>query len=107
MQIEDVDKIKADLPPYEDLLNLANNGIMGYIEIPAINIDLPIYHGTTCLLYTSPGREFKDLDVDVHENGKTYEVTLTNALKYAPLKIVKTSEAVSYTHLDVYKRQTS
>lgn len=47
MQIEDVDKIKESLPPYEDLLNLANNGIMGYIEIPAINIDLPIYHGTT------------------------------------------------------------
>lgn len=47
VQIEDVNKIKTDLPPYEDLLNLANNGIMGYIEIPAINIDLPIYHGTT------------------------------------------------------------
>ena len=47
VQIEDIDKIKADLPPYEDLLNLANNGIMGYIKIPAINIDLPIYHGTT------------------------------------------------------------
>lgn len=47
VQIEDVDKLKAELPPYEDLLNLANNGIMGYIEIPAINIDLPIYHGTT------------------------------------------------------------
>lgn len=47
VQIEDIDKIKADLPPYEDLLNLANNGIMGYIMIPAINIDLPIYHGTT------------------------------------------------------------
>lgn len=47
VQIEDVDKIKADLPPYENLLNLANNGIMGYIEIPTINIDLPIYHGTT------------------------------------------------------------
>ena len=47
VQIEDIDKIKAELPPYEDLLNLANNGIMGYIMIPAINIDLPIYHGTT------------------------------------------------------------
>ncbi len=47
VQIEDIDKIKADLPPYEDLLNLANNGIMGYIMIPAISIDLPIYHGTT------------------------------------------------------------
>ena len=47
VQIENIDKIKADLPLYEDLLNLANNGIMGYIEIPTINIDLPIYHGTT------------------------------------------------------------
>lgn len=47
VQIEDIDKIKESLPSYEDLLNLANNGIMGYIEIPAINIDLPIYHGTT------------------------------------------------------------
>lgn len=47
VQIENIDKIKADLPPYEDLLNLANNGIMGYIEIPTINIDLPIYRGTT------------------------------------------------------------
>jgi len=47
VQIEDIDKIKENLPDYEDLLNLANNGIMGYIEIPAINIDLPIYHGTT------------------------------------------------------------
>ena len=47
VQIEDIDKLKAELPPYEDLLNLANNGIMGYIIIPAINIDLPIYHGTT------------------------------------------------------------
>ncbi len=47
VQIEDIDKLKAELPPYEDLLNLANNGIMGYIMIPVINIDLPIYHGTT------------------------------------------------------------
>ena len=47
VQIEDVDKIKADLPPYEDLLNLANNGIMGYIEIPTINIELPISTGTS------------------------------------------------------------
>lgn len=47
VQIEDIDKIKENLPDYEDLLNLANNGIMGYIEIPTINIDLPIYHGTT------------------------------------------------------------
>ena len=31
---------------YEDLLNLAGDGIMGYIEIPMIQVNLPIYHGT-------------------------------------------------------------
>lgn len=31
---------------YEALLNVAGNGIMGYIEIPKINCTLPIYHGT-------------------------------------------------------------
>ncbi|MBR1482586.1 MAG: class C sortase, partial [Ruminococcus sp.] len=29
---------------YFDILNI-DNGIMGYIEIPAIKVDLPIYHG--------------------------------------------------------------
>ena len=31
---------------YEDLLNISDNGVMGYIEIPVINCSLPIYHGT-------------------------------------------------------------
>ncbi len=31
---------------YENLLNLAGDGIMGYIEIPMIQVNLPIYHGT-------------------------------------------------------------
>lgn len=31
---------------YEGLLNIAGNGIMGYVEIPIISVNLPIYHGT-------------------------------------------------------------
>lgn len=31
---------------YESQLNIADNGIMGYVEIPKINVNLPIYHGT-------------------------------------------------------------
>ena len=31
---------------YNSMLNLAGDGIMGYIEIPKINVRLPIYHGT-------------------------------------------------------------
>lgn len=30
---------------YNQLLNIGGNGIMGYIDIPAINCSLPIYHG--------------------------------------------------------------
>ena len=31
---------------YNSLLDLNGTGIMGYIEIPAIDVSLPIYHGT-------------------------------------------------------------
>ncbi len=31
---------------YDSQLNLAGDGIMGYVEIPVINVMLPIYHGT-------------------------------------------------------------
>ena len=31
---------------YDSQLNLAGNGIMGYVEIPKISVNLPIYHGT-------------------------------------------------------------
>ena len=36
-----------DDPEYESLLNLNGNGIMGYIEIPSVNVYLPIGHGTS------------------------------------------------------------
>lgn len=31
---------------YEKLLNISSNGVIGYIDIPAIACSLPIYHGT-------------------------------------------------------------
>lgn len=31
---------------YYGLLNIRGDGIMGYVEVPKLNIDLPIYHGT-------------------------------------------------------------
>lgn len=58
----------------------------------SITKDLPYGTYTLHQVKGVPGREFKDMDVDVHKNGKTYEVTLTNELKKAQLKIVKTSE---------------
>lgn len=37
---------EEQIDKYEKLLNISDNGIMGYIEIPSINCALPIYHGT-------------------------------------------------------------
>lgn len=35
------------LEGYEELLNVSGTGVMGYITIPRINVQLPIYHGTS------------------------------------------------------------
>jgi len=34
------------IPGYKDLLNVNNNGMMGYISINKIKVEIPIYHGT-------------------------------------------------------------
>lgn len=31
---------------YEEILNISNDGMMGYIDIPVIDIEIPIYHYT-------------------------------------------------------------
>ena len=35
----------ADRAEYEKLLDLTGNGVMGYVQVNAINVDYPIYHG--------------------------------------------------------------
>ena len=37
---------EEDRKEYESLLDFATGGVMGTIEIPQINVNLPIYHGT-------------------------------------------------------------
>ena len=36
-----------EIEGYDDLLNFTGTGIMGYLDIPSINVELPIYHGTS------------------------------------------------------------
>ena len=38
--------VQAASADYDRLLNLNGSGIMGYVDIPKLDIDLPIYHGT-------------------------------------------------------------
>ena len=35
------------IPDYEDILDINGTGVMGIINIPAIGVELPIYHGTS------------------------------------------------------------
>ena len=39
----DFDKVSG----YDTTLNISGTGIMGYISIPVIQVELPIYHGTS------------------------------------------------------------
>ena len=36
-----------EISGYEDILNISGTGIMGYVNVPSINVELPIYHGTS------------------------------------------------------------
>lgn len=40
-------KTNSQKATYEDRLNIIGTGMMGYIEIPSISCNLPIYHGTS------------------------------------------------------------
>lgn len=40
------DNLKEAAKDYPDLLNINAGGVMGYIDIPSLDVFLPIYHGT-------------------------------------------------------------
>ena len=43
----DREALQAAAESYDELLNLHGTGLMGYVEIPKIEVNLPIYHGTS------------------------------------------------------------
>ena len=44
------------LENYNNILRIDNTGVMGYVEIPSIDVRLPIYHGTDdVILQAGPG----------------------------------------------------
>ena len=46
LQVDHSELKQEDIDQYRNLLNLLDNGTMGYVEIPSIGVTLPIYHGT-------------------------------------------------------------
>lgn len=49
VQLTDPFKVKksnGEILIYNNILNIDHSGVMGYLEIPCISVNLPIYHGT-------------------------------------------------------------
>ena len=49
VQLTDPFKVKksnGETLIYNNILNIDHSGVMGYLEIPCISVNLPIYHGT-------------------------------------------------------------
>lgn len=94
---------------YEYALNVDGNGLIGYIDIPKINVYLPIYHGTTDKILAKgaghlqntslpvggesthsvisahtayPGETFFDYLTDMQEGDEFYVHVLDRVLKY-------------------------
>lgn len=42
-----IETLEGDNTYYYTILDITGTGIMGYVEIPAIKVELPIYHGTS------------------------------------------------------------
>ncbi len=53
------------LEGYADILNVSGDGIMGYITIDKINIELPIYHGTDATVLASGAGHLQGSSVPV------------------------------------------
>ena len=48
---------------YESLLNFSGTGIMGSIEIPKINVNIPVYHGTSEEVLSNGAGHFQDSSI--------------------------------------------
>ena len=65
LEVSDPLNNKDKIPGYNDILNYDVNGLMGYITIPAIDVKLPIYHGT--------GKNVLDIGVG-HIQGSSFPI---------------------------------
>ena len=106
---------------YEEILNINKNGIMGYISIPKLVVEIPIYHGvsaevlnvacghingtsfpvggenTHCVLSAHRGLPHARLftDLDKMELGDTFQITVLNrtvTYQVDQIKVVRPNE---------------
>lgn len=109
------------LDGYNNILNINGNGIMGYVSIPKLGVEIPIYHGissevlnvacghlegtslpvggesTHCILSAHRGLPHARLftDLDKMELGDTFQITVLNQMltyQVDQIKVVRPDE---------------
>lgn len=78
------------LTDYPDILNVSGTGMMGYITVPKINQELPLYHGTTDAVLATACGHFQGSSLPV---GGESTHSVVSAHRGLPT-------AVLFTHLD-------
>lgn len=85
---------RAEHLKYDDLLRADSRGLMGRIRIPVINVDLPIYHGTTDETLKLGAGHLEGTALPVGGIGTRSVITAHRGLATATL----------FTHLDQVKK---
>lgn len=70
---------------YEQVLNLAGDGVMGYIEIPAISVQLPIYHSSSEEVLARGVGHIEQTALPIGEEGRNPVLTAHRGLPQAEL----------------------
>ena len=79
-----------DLTDYHTILNVSGTGMFGYVTIPKINQELPLYHGTSDAVLSVAAGHFEGTSIPV--GGKSTH-SVVSAHRGLPT-------AVLFTHLD-------
>ena len=60
---------------YEKTLNVDDNGLIGYIDVPKINVYLPIYHGTSEEVLSKGAGHLQNTSLPVGGTSATHQCT--------------------------------
>lgn len=89
---------------YESLLDISGSGVMGYIEIPSIDVQLPIYHGTSDSVLSSGAGHLEGSSLPIGGKGTHTVITghrgLPSARLFTDLDKLELGDTFSITVLD-------
>lgn len=116
-----------NVPGYHDTLRVAENGMIGYLEIERIGVELPIYHGTSddvlnkgvghlqgssfpvggenthCVMSAHRGLPSSKLftDLDRVEKGDTFQIVILDQVLTYQVDFIKVIEPTDVSNLNI------